>query len=307
MKLTDAIDGFWIVRNLEIAKTTKQTYTHYFNNLLRFFDDPDTVFEKITSDDVRKFLAWLMDERGVSKRTVHDHWIALSSLWTWAEKELDLPHIIRGKVQRPKFNKAMIEPLTKDEINAILKAVSSKTTKRTNGTVYKSARSSAVRDRALVLTLLDTGLRASELCALTIADYDQDRGKLHVRHGKGDKQRLVYLGGSSKKALWRYLMTRKNPKPNDALFENRAGKPFDRSSLARMMKRIGKEAGVKKANPHVYRHTFAINALRNGMSLKTLMEILGHTSSEVTSLYLKLSEIDLEQAIQHSVVDNWKL
>ncbi len=123
-------------------------------------------------------------------------------------------------VPSPKFEKPPIEPFTKEEVEALLKACEycqlAETTDRRRFTMR---RPTAKRDRALILTLLDTGLRASELCALKIGDVDPKTGKVQIKHGllggaKGGKGRTVYLGKAARRAVWCYLAER--PRPEEA-------------------------------------------------------------------------------------------
>ena len=207
MKLTDAIEGFFLEKRLRFSKRTIEGYRYHLAYFVTFLGDVE--FGGITSDDVRRFLDWLHTERGLSKRSVHDSWIVLSSLWTWGEGEGFVVHIIRRKVGQPEFTEKAIEIFTRDQVKQLVKAVSQLRTWTTStGKVVTAGRPCVERDKAIVLTLLDSGIRASELCALTVGDYDTTRGRLHIRHGKGDKGRFVFLGDRTRKAIWRYLVTR---------------------------------------------------------------------------------------------------
>lgn len=169
-------------------------------------------------------------------------------------------------------------------------------------------RPTALRDRSIILLLFDTGIRASELCALTIADYDTDRGRLIVRHGKGDKPRYLYPGDRTRKTLWRYLAERTDAKPNEPLFATRTKQHIDRGYLRSMLKRLGDKASVSNVFPHRFRHTFAISFLRAGGRIEELQKILGHESLDMVLHYARLAEIDIERAGRdHSPADKWKL
>ena len=162
-------------------------------------------------------------------------------------------------------------------------------------------------NRAIILTLLDTGLRASELCDLTIGDYDRGRGRLHIRHGKGDKQRFVPVGQRAQKSLWRYLADRPRAKPSAPLFATRNGNHLDRDNLRHLLDRLGKNSGVTGVYPHRFRHTYAIEFLRAGGNLLTLQAILGHETLEMVRRYARIAEQDIDEAGGNSPVDNWKL
>ncbi len=165
----------------------------------------------------------------------------------------------------------------------------------------------AERDRAIILTLVDSGLRASELCALTVGDYDAQRGRLHVAHGKGDKERFVTVGARTQKAIWRYLTTRPRVKRNAPLFATRSEQHIRRDNLRKMLVSIGERGDVSHVHPHRFRHTFAITFLRNGGNVLTLKELLGHESLAMVMHYARVAEQDIDAAQRHSPADNWRL
>lgn len=306
MKLSYAIEGYWLDKQLSFSPESIKTYTWVFNHFAEFVGDVE--MEAITSNDVRRFLVHLRTDHNLSKRTVHDHWARLSSLWTWAETELKIEHVIKGKIKRPAYPKTLIEPFTPQEVHLmVIAAEYMKEYKGRNGKVIKARQPTASRDVAMVLVLADSGLRAKELCDLTIADFDTKRGRLHVRHGKGDKQRFVVLGNRSRKALWRYLASRQNAQGKEPLFITREGKPVDRFQVHHLVQRIGDQAGVDNAHPHRFRHFYAISFLRAGGNIHMLKELLGHETLEMTMHYAKLAEQDIDKASGHSPVDNWKI
>lgn len=306
MRLSDAISGYWLDKRLDMSKTTIPGYERTFRRLVAFLGDPE--FAAVTSNDVRRFLVHLADHFKVSRRTVHDAWIPLSSLWTWAETELGTPHIIRGKVKQPKYTKRTIDALTKDQVRAILAAAErSRPYMGRHGKETRAVRPTADRDRAILLTLLDSGVRAAELCALTLGDYDAKRGRLLVQRGKGDKARFAVIGQRAQKAVWRYLAQRPDAKPRDPLFATRNGAPMQRTTLGQMVARMGDRAGVANVHPHRFRHTFAINFLRNGGDVLTLRELLGHESLAMVQRYARIVDADIDRAQTHSPADNWRL
>ncbi len=313
MKLSQAIAGYWLDKRPSFSDATVERYTYAFDELKQLVGDIE--IDRITSNDVRKFLAYLAKrphkqdaDKRLSKRTIHDYWQPLSSLWSWAEKELGIQHIIKDKVQPPEYTEKAIDPFTQDEVKALVRALThDKEWITSTGKAAKSKRHTAKRDEAIILTLLDCGLRVSELCALTIRDYDPKRGRLHVRHGKGDKERYTVIGSRTQKAIWRYLADRENAKPGEPLFASGRGTHLRRDNLYHMLSRIAEKAGVSKANPHRFRHTFAITFLRNGGNVFVLKELLGHESLDMVLIYLKLAEQDIDSASRHSPVDNWRI
>lgn len=285
MRLSEAIEGYWLDKRLDMSATTLPRYEVTFRRLIEFLGDPE--FDAITSNDVRRFLAWLPTAYRMGRRTVHDSWIPLSSLWTWAEAELGTPHIIRGRVKAPKYTERVIDALTPEEVQKL------------------AANAGGARNRAIVLTLVDSGLRASELCAARVEDYDA--GRIHVREGKGGKARFVVVGNRTQKAIWRYMAERNRPDGSEPLFATRTGRHIRRDNLRGILRRIAKRAGVPNVHPHRLRHTFAITYLRNGGNVIELRELLGHSSLTMVMRYARIAEQDILGSVKHSPVDNWRL
>jgi integrase/recombinase XerD len=218
-------------------------------------------------------------------------------------------------VPPPKIKKTPIEPFTRDEVERMLKVCLYTREADTNMRhKWVMRRPAANRDQALILILVDTGLRALELCSLKVGDVEIKRGKMEVKHGveggaKGGKGRMVYLGKVARRAIWRYLAEREDGEDPDApLFTVTGDRKFKPDSLRLLIKRIAERASVKNAYPHKFRHTFAINYLRSGGDIFTLQSLLDHSSLEMVRHYAQIAEIDIAQALRKaSPADNWRL
>jgi integrase/recombinase XerD len=238
----------------------------------------------------------------------------LRSFFRWAHDEFDIPNPME-MVKAPKFQRAPVEPLSKDEVQALLKVCKyTREAKTADRRAYRFWRPTARRDQAIILTLLDTGLRATELYSLQIGDVEVKTGKVHVQHGvrggaKSGKGRFVYLGKSTRRSLWRYLAERENGEDLDApLFLGLYDRPMNRDSLRQLTRRLGEKAGVRNCHPHRFRHTFAISYLRAGGDIFTLQSLLGHTSLEMVKYYTHIAQVDVQQAHRRaSPADNWRL
>ncbi|MFZ4663576.1 MAG: tyrosine-type recombinase/integrase [Caldilineaceae bacterium] len=290
-----------------LAKTTAEQYK-YFHGLLAEFLSDDPELESITSQQIRRFLKWVRQDKELSPKTAALAHTAVSSLWKWAEDELEIENIVSG-IKRPKFHQKPIDIFTQEQIKAIMQAAEFSNYER-YGKEIKAKRPTALRDMAIILTLLDGGLRATELCNLLISDYDDELGRFLIRNGKGDKSRFIYVGKRCQRAIMRYLINRKSSKPNDPLFA--AGEfedsHIDRKNLRKYMQRIGNSAGVKGVHPHRFRHTMAVTFLRNGGRIEQLRLLLGHGDLRTVLHYARLAEVDLENAMASaSPADNWKL
>ena len=239
MQLDYAIEGYWLAKRRDFSVNTINDYTLTFKRLTEFIGKTREL-KDISSEDINRFLNTLRDDLELSQKTILNHWIALSSFWTWAERDLGLPHIIRGKVNRPRPRRRLSAAYTETEIRELLAACDRGAGwDRAHGQRMEVKRPSALRDRALILVLLDTGIRASELTALKLRDYEPKRGQLIIHHGKGDKKRVVFLGTAAKQGLWRYLATRPGAKQDDPLFATREGAVMQRTGLRLLIFRIG--------------------------------------------------------------------
>lgn len=307
MKWQDALEGYWLAKRLNFSEHTIADYELTFRRFGRWIRNCDV--EEIGPADVQAFLAHLRDDLGLSKKTIQNHWTALSSFWTWASDMLETPHIMR-KVERPKYRRKIQQPFTEDEVRRLVAATATFRSYSPQYDEYVDAgRQTAKRDIAIMVLMVATGIRLGELVALDIRDYDRQRGRIVVRHGKGDKQRILFVGETAKQYLWRYLVAdRRNAGQAEPLFTTREGRRMDNSSVRLMVRRAGKRAGVTGATPHRFRHTFAINFLRNGGSLLELQDLLGHEKLDTVRIYARLAEVDLESAQRRAnVADIWRL
>lgn len=306
MNLAQVVEGFLIVRRIRLAATTLTNYRYCFDKLLAFFG-PSSPFKEITAEGIRRFTDYLRGT-GLSERSVHDNLVICSVLWTFAANEFGFPHVVKG-IELPRYDKKLIIPFTLEEIRALVAAAewTSNWDTRT-GKRARSKRPTARRDVAIILTLLDTGLRVSELCSLTVRDYQQETGRLFVRQGKGGKSRYVFAGARAQRAIWRYLLERKGVRPADLLFASKTENALERNNLRHTLNVIGENAGVQDVHPHRFRHTFAVEFLRNGGNVFELKRILGHEKLATVEIYLELASVDIQRAQQaNSPADNWRL
>ena len=298
------VDGYLLAAHARrLSPHTIRDYLTTFQKFMRFLKN-DPPIETITVKQVEEFLAI----QPVSKKTVLNYHIGLSALWTWASEEgLTKEHIIH-KVKRIKPEKKAIKPYSEDYIRNMLNALSqtllySRPGKRDS--FHKL--SDADRNRAIIYLLLDTGVRASELINLHIHEVDLRNRRIYVL-GKGSKERAIPFSSRTGQVVWKYLAQRKEETHGDILFVTREGRPLTRSRLLRIINSIGNRAAVYKTTVHRFRHTFAVNYLRNGGDAYSLQMMLGHSTMEMVKTYLALAQADLDaNHLQASPVSNWRL
>jgi integrase/recombinase XerD len=228
--------------------------------------------------------------------------------------EFEIPNPMES-ILAPRFKINPVEPFKQDEVETMLKVcLYSREVHPGNRKNFIMRLANGTRDQAILLVLLDTGVRASEFCSLRIEDVDLKTGRVLIKHGivggaKGGKGRTVFLGKATRRSIMRYLAKRENADWPDAyLFVSKADRPFNPNSLRQLIKSIAERANVRNTYPHRFRHTFAITYLRAGGDLFTLQALLGHTTLDMVRRYARIAEIDIEQAHRKaSPVDNWRL
>ena len=296
---------------IDLFITTKQTegksprtLNWYRDKLIHFArylgNGSEAKLKDLSLDDARSFIAWLQNkpcrysdhplqpekQGGLSPYTIHGYVRALKAFSSWLYEEGFTRRNLFARLKRPKVPQPVIQILSDEEIAAIIKAI--------NPNCFLGARL-----YVMVLLLLDTGIRASELCTLTLDNTFVDEDYIKVE-GKGGKERIVPFGATTKKALLRYIHTFR-PEPAyegiNELILSVEGTPLTYSGLAQAIKRLGRRAGVPRLHPHLFRHTFAVRYLMNGGDVMTLRLILGHTTLEVTQMYMHLAEAHVK--VQH--------
>lgn len=195
-----------------------------------------------------------------------------------------------ANLKRPKLPEIVINVLTEEEIEAITKSV--------NPNTFLGSRMATIFS-----LLMDTGIRATELLTLKVEDTDLERNSIKVK-GKGNKERIVPFGNTTKKVIMRYVVTFRPKSGNPCLILSMAGEPVTYDGLAHIVKRLGEIVVIPRLHPHLFRHTFAVRYLMNGGDLMTLRLILGHTSISVTQMYLHLAQQHIQvQYNKHSPMD----
>ena len=186
------------------------------------------------------------------------------------------------RVDAPKLGRYIPEVLSVEEVTAIIECTVSP------------------RDRAILELLYGCGLRVSELCELKMSRIYPSEGFVRVI-GKGDKERLVPIGGKALEAYRDYLEVRPDaacPECSDTVFLNKFGKSLSRVSVFNMVKNQALIAGIRKEiSPHTFRHSFATHLIENGADLRLVQEMLGHESILTTEIYTHIDSATWQASI----------
>lgn len=180
-------------------------------------------------------------------------------------------------------SRALPEVLSRSEVRSLL----------------TSLESDSVGDtRLAVAVLVATGLRVGELCAISVGDYDPERGSLTVM-GKGRRQRVVFIGNEPLRfALHRHIRASSEAR-DAAVFRNRRGDRLTPAALRRALHAAAEVAGIeRRVTPHLLRHTAATQLLEAGVDTRVIQRLLGHASISTTELYVRVSDEALRSAIE---------
>lgn len=267
-RLTQEINSYLTdckARNLS-PRTVKR-----YGELLREFAQyyPARPLDSITPDDIKLFITHLQDA-GHNPAGVWTYYRTLKSFFRWLYAEEVLAVDVFRKIKAPKVPEVVLPPVELVDIGKLLKTATGHTF-------------AALRDRAIILMLLDTGMRAAEFVAVNQADVNMHTGAVVVKAGKGRKRRTVFVSLRTRQALARYLRVVKH---SGNLWQAADGEPIKYSGLRQIIRRRAVLAGIPTPPLHAFRRAFAINALRNGMDIITLQRLLGHSNLDVIRRYL---------------------
>jgi integrase/recombinase XerD len=271
-----SIDRYLAHLELErrVSPHTRDAYARDLGKLAAFAAAEGVAVERLTLDALERFVRGLMAE-GRSPRSVGRLVAAVRGFYrvTAAAHAVENP---ASDLQAPRAWKALPKYLTVDEVDALL-------------ATPDVSEPRGVRDRALLEVLYATGLRVSELLALTLAQVDLDGGVVTTM-GKGRKERVVPIGDEAVRWVRRYVAEGRpsllGGGPQPRLFVNVRGGPLSRMGFWKILRAYGLRAGISRAiSPHVLRHSFATHLLDRGADLRAIQMMLGHADLSTTQIY----------------------
>lgn len=283
---------------------TERTIGYYKSTVQMVVDRIGKSVLEITTDDLRGYMAVRKLKDNVSEVTIGNEMRCMSSFFTFLQNEemiVKNPCKAVQKVRPARVKKKAFSEMDVEKIRGACRSA---------------------RETAIVEILLSTGCRVTELAEIKIADITKDS---LVVHGKGKKDRTVYLNAKAQLATQKYLQERCDDNeyllPKGIWFNKGDFRPKDHmtpdwyknpvlvgmgrmeaSSIEAVVRTIGKRAGVTKCHPHRFRRTCATFALRRGMPIEQVSKMLGHENISTTQIYLDLSEEDLHQAHKKYVI-----
>jgi integrase/recombinase XerD len=293
---------------LSTSNRSPRTIGNYEDHLKRFSNylssgGAPVDIDAITLADARRFVFHLQNEvtrwqNGSHERdlgrlspvSVMDYVRSIKAFWNWLVDEGYIEVNPMVKLKLPKAPRKVVDTFSAEQIKDMLAAIDFK-------------HRCGYRNYAMILLMLDVGIRRQELTKLRLEDIDFKQSQIKVR-GKGAKERILPLGTNVRRSLWRYVSRCRNDfnldDRTDAVFLCTNGEAVSDCSLRQALRHLGKAAKIEnvRCSPHTFRHTFAKQYLLQGGDIFSLQRLLGHSSLEMVRNYVNLSMSDV--SLQHS-------
>ena len=270
------------------SSNTVSSYSFDICDFTKFIRGLGKIFKDIKVDDVK---SWILDltERQIGKRSIKRKMSSLKSFYAWMYLQKKVDSDPFEYVHSPKATHALPDFFSEKEIDSLLTANEKRTDKLKD------------RDQALLMLMFASGLRASEVVNLTFNQVDFDSRIMKVS-GKGNKDRLVPFTNSAKEAMLNYINgLRKDLLKEDTkyIFLNSKGNKMTVRGLEYILDEIEAKTGLYgKIHPHMLRHSFATKMLNRGADLRTIQELLGHSSIETTSIYTHVAYENMKETYE---------
>ena len=261
----------------KIEGCSERTLAYYKTTVEKLLDGITDPIRKVTTDDIREYLASYQGLNDCSKTTIDNIRRNISSFFTWLEEE---DYIIKSpmrRIHKIKTTKTVKEVISDEEIERMRDKCKN------------------LRDLAIIDLLYSTGMRIGELVRLNIDDIDFEERECIV-FGKGDKERRVYFDAKTKIHLMGYINSRSDDNP--ALFVT-LDAPCNRLKISGVeirLRRLGRELGINRVHPHKFRRTMATRAIDKGMPVEQVQKLLGHSQIDTTMRYAIVNQTNVKVA-----------
>ncbi|MBS3787496.1 MAG: tyrosine-type recombinase/integrase [Candidatus Bipolaricaulota bacterium] len=290
--LSEALNQFKYASQVEgKAKKTLNQYDYVFDNFTDYLTEDDPPISSITPNHVRGFLKRLMD-RDLAKATVAIHHRVVQAFFNWLVDEELLEKAPTRNIDEPKTPDKYPRILDEEQTNKLIR------TAENNKSTW-----AGFRNYTMILTFLDTGLRVNELVNARLTDLKFNERSLKVL-GKGAKDRVVFFGYRTYKALRKWIDIREDKgKPlDDTVFTSQNRDKLKTRHVQRIITRLQKKANLEdtKVSPHVLRHTAATMAVRNGMGSFALKRFFGWESIKTAMKYVHMGDQTVKEAFKKS-------
>ena len=267
----DLLKKFLIVKNY-----SKHTISNYHRDITKFFNYLEEKELKIENLNRKFGTEWLIHlrKKGLSNRSLQRNISALSTFFRFLKENEYLDENYFEDVKVPKQENQLPKTLTLEEVDKLLS--------------YTPKTSSEVRDKTFLEILYSCGLRISEAVGININSFEDEFNFVKVL-GKGGKERILPVGKFAKESIFELLKLREPSTETNALFLNKYGKRISIRAMQQRLYHISLKLGMSPVHPHMLRHSFATHLLESSGDLRSIQELLGHSSLSTTQIYTKLN------------------
>lgn len=299
MGLSEAIDAFLTAVQIEYGYS-EHTVRAYRRDLQSFNDyAAEQGISDVQECDIELMRGWLWtrQQKQLAPTTIARNVATLKSFGVWLERKRLVPGNPASRLRAPRAPRTLPRVLSDAQVTRILDRAAGRASE---------GDPEQLRDHAVLEVLYASALRVSELCTLPVAGFD-GRERLVRVLGKGNKERVVPVGGPAAKALGRYLeegrpaLAQRNANPPATLFLGKQGGVLSTNAVYRLVAReLEQEPGGGPRGPHTLRHTTATHLLNGGADLRVVQEILGHSSLASTQVYTHVSTERLAESYRQA-------
>ena len=269
-----------------LSKNTTNSYQRDLNKLSKFLEVSGvTNFEHLTEEVCS---AWIADlfQHNVSARSIQRHISSAKGFFNYLKKSGLLTDSPFELINAPKSPSCLPNILSPEEVSQLLN--------------FKPKNTQEKRDLAIIELIYSSGLRVSETVNINLGDFEDNRNFLRVL-GKGAKTRLVPVGRYAQNAINDWMIEREKLATKDnSLFVNLRGNRITTRSVQEKLKKISIMQGLPPVNPHMLRHSFATHLLESSGDLRSIQELLGHSSLSTTQIYTRLDYQHLIKVYENS-------
>jgi len=267
------------IRNYSL--NTIKTYKSIINNFNKFLENEKELYdERMILRSFNRYIGYLKRKRKVSQNYIYLVTVVLKKFFEFAGIG------VLKEVQTPKRTKSLPKSLNENEVQSLINALDNYHTLESSSPYDEFLKR---RNKLILALLYSSGLRVSELVNLYIDNVDLRERTMRIR-GKGEKDRIVLFDDITKNLIEDYLNQRSDD--SEYLFINRRGNHLTARYVQMMIKDYAKVAGIrKKVTPHILRHSFATHLLKNGVDIRAIQQLLGHSNLSTTQIY---TSVDME-------------
>ena len=285
-----------LINERNLSENSIRAYIADLESLLLHVNQLGIVeFSQLTLNHIRSWLANLQS-RGAARSSITRRVVSIRAFTYWGARNGWLERDIGRDLIAPKPERHLPEVLDVDSASLTLEALQVRATEEQTP--------ESLRDIAIVETLYGSGIRVSELTGLNLEDIDRDRNTLRVI-GKGNKERIVPIGLPAMRALEIWIAEGRRKLTENltehALFVGSRGTRIDQRVVREIVYQATEALGTnKRVGPHALRHSAATHLLEGGADLRTVQEILGHSSLSTTQIYTHVSEERIKKAYEQA-------